>query len=185
VRLARKLWAPVPWMLEATVVLESALGKWLDATIILAVLSLNTVLGIVQERRAEAAVEMLRTRLECHVRVGDFVPADLLLQSGSVMADQSALTGEGNPRRGQDPCLGWNVRRIPSERVNSGYSQGSGVDFSSLPESVPTAAAPGVQREGRSGMRSHPRSSVQAAGNAPACPGRDCSPALITIGVPG
>jgi H+-transporting ATPase len=120
-RILRKLWAPVPWMLEATIILEFALSKWLDATIILAVLTLNTVLGIIQERRAEAAVELLRTRLEVnarvlrdgtwtlmpasrvvpgdviHIRVGDFVPADLLLQSGRVTADQSALTGESLP----------------------------------------------------------------------------------------
>ena len=50
-------------MLEATIILEFALAKWLDATIILAVLTLNTVLGIIHERRAEAAVDLLRNRL--------------------------------------------------------------------------------------------------------------------------
>ena len=56
-------------MLEATIILEFALAKWLDATIILAVLTLNTVLGIIQERRAEAAVDLLRSRLEINARV--------------------------------------------------------------------------------------------------------------------
>ena len=139
VRLLRKLWAPVPWMLEATIILEFALGKWLDATIILAVLTLNTVLGIVQERRAEAAVDLLRSRLEVnarvlrdgtwtllpasrvvpgdviHIRVGDFVPADLLVQSGTVMVDQSALTGESMP-----------VSRGPASTVYSGATVSRG-----------------------------------------------------------
>lgn len=120
-RLLGKLWAPVPWMLETTVVLELALGKWLDAGIILVVLTLNTVLGLVQERRAEAAVDLLRTRLEInartlrdgawtlipashlvpgdaiHLRVGDIVPADVVLDEGAVQVDQSALTGESIP----------------------------------------------------------------------------------------
>ncbi|MGG5175726.1 HAD-IC family P-type ATPase [Pseudarthrobacter sp. J1763] len=132
-RLLRKLWAPVPWMLEATIVLESVLGKWLDALIILAVLSLNTALGIIQERRAEAAVDLLRTRLEInaralrdgawtmipasrlvpgdaiHLRVGDFVPADVVVHDGTVMVDQSTLTGESMP-----------VARGPESTVYSG-----------------------------------------------------------------
>jgi H+-transporting ATPase len=108
-------------MLDATILLEFALAKWLDATIILAVLTLNTVLGIFQEKRAEAAVDLLRTRLEInarvlrdgtwtllpasrlvpgdviHIRVGDFVPADVAVQTGTILADQSALTGESMP----------------------------------------------------------------------------------------
>ncbi|MFD2081631.1 Cation transporter/ATPase, N-terminus [Actinopolymorpha cephalotaxi] len=34
VRAVRRLWAPVPWMLEATIVLELALAKWLEAGIV-------------------------------------------------------------------------------------------------------------------------------------------------------
>lgn len=151
-RILRKLWAPVPWMLEATIILEFALAKWLDATIILAVLTLNTVLGIIQERRAEAAVELLRTRLEVnarvlrdgtwtlmpasrvvpgdviHIRVGDFVPADLLLQSGTVMADQSALTGESLP-----------VSREPETTVYSGAT-GTATYFGKTAELVGSSA---------------------------------------------
>ena len=139
VRLLRKLWAPVPWMLEATIILEFALNKWLDALIILAVLSLNTVLGIFQEKRAEAAVDLLRTRLEInarvlrdgtwtllpasrlvpgdviHIRVGDFVPADVAVQTGTVMVDQSALTGESMP-----------VARGPASTVYSGATVSRG-----------------------------------------------------------
>ncbi|SBS79398.1 Plasma-membrane proton-efflux P-type ATPase [uncultured Mycobacterium sp.] len=117
-RLAGSLWAPVPWMLEATIALELALGKWLDAVIVAAVLVFNAALGFLQQGRARAALELLRHRLAVnararrdgswqlvpavelvdgdvvHVRVGDLAPADLRLNSGSVLVDQSSLTGE-------------------------------------------------------------------------------------------
>ena len=112
-RLAGGLWAPVPWMLEATIVLELVLGKWLVA----AVLVFNAGLGFVQQHRAAAALALLRRRLavnarvcrdgtwqqipaaelvdgdEVHVRVGDLAPADLRVGSGDVLVDQSTLTG--------------------------------------------------------------------------------------------
>lgn len=44
-RLMTGLWAPVPWMLEATVVLELVLGRWLDAAIVGTVLAFNAGLG--------------------------------------------------------------------------------------------------------------------------------------------
>ncbi len=120
-RLAGKLWAPVPWMLEVTIVLELALGKCLDAVIVAAVLVLNAGLGFVQEGRAQAAVALLRRRLAVnarvrrdggwtvvpaaelvpgdvvHVRIGDLVPADLGVSDGAVLVDQSTLTGESAP----------------------------------------------------------------------------------------
>jgi hypothetical protein len=68
-RLAGKLRAPVPWMLEATIGLEVALGKWLDAAIVAAVLALNAALGLVQEGRAQAALALLRHRLAVNARV--------------------------------------------------------------------------------------------------------------------
>jgi H+-transporting ATPase len=43
--LALKFWAPVPWMLEAAVVLELALGKLDEAAVIAALLVLNALLA--------------------------------------------------------------------------------------------------------------------------------------------
>lgn len=117
-QLTMKFWAPVPWMLEATVLLEVVLSKWFEAGIIAAVLIFNAALAFVQEGRAQSALQLLRSRLEInarvhrdggwhllpacelvpgdlvHVRAGDFVPADLLLSEGEVRIDQSMLTGE-------------------------------------------------------------------------------------------
>lgn len=64
--LLAKFWAPVPWMLEATVVLELILGRLTEAVIVGLLLMFNASLGFFQERRAEQALAMLRQRLaEC------------------------------------------------------------------------------------------------------------------------
>jgi H+-transporting ATPase len=120
-RLAGKFWAPVPWMLEATAILEILTGKWLDAVFVALVLVLNAVIGLVQEGRAQSALDLLRSRLEVtarvmrdgawstlpagrlvpgdvvHVRMGDFVPADARVLEGEILADESGLTGESIP----------------------------------------------------------------------------------------
>ena len=117
----RKFWAPVPWMLEATIALQFALGKPDEAAIIAALLLFNAVLGFVHENRANNALAMLKSRLEIHVRVlrdkvwqklpaqelvpgdvvhlrmGDLAPADIRLLDGKLQLDQSALTGESLP----------------------------------------------------------------------------------------
>ncbi|MGY6259060.1 cation-transporting P-type ATPase [Paraburkholderia caledonica] len=41
-----KFWAPVPWMLEAAIVLQCALGKFVEAGIIAALLVFNAALGL-------------------------------------------------------------------------------------------------------------------------------------------
>lgn len=116
-----KFWAPVPWMLEVTLVLEGILGKWPEAIIIALLLLFNAVLGFSQERKAQGALALLKQKLRItaracrdgqwcslpaadlvpgdmvHVRVGDIVPADLTLSDGQILIDQSALTGESMP----------------------------------------------------------------------------------------
>ncbi|HQT43759.1 MAG TPA: HAD-IC family P-type ATPase, partial [Halothiobacillus sp.] len=119
--LAAKLWAPLPWMLEATILLELFLGHGPQALIISVLLMFNAVLGMTQEARAKDAVAALRQtlavmasvrrdgrwmRIDASVLVpGDFVklalgavaPADIKLVAGSVLLDQSMLTGESLP----------------------------------------------------------------------------------------
>ncbi|MGE5130163.1 MAG: plasma-membrane proton-efflux P-type ATPase [Sphingomonadaceae bacterium] len=119
--LALKFWAPVPWMLEAAVVLELALGKVDEAAVIAALLVLNALLSFLQEGRADRALALLRGRLSArarvrrdgawqvipagelvpgdaiHLRLGDILPADVRIGSGQMLLDQSALTGESLP----------------------------------------------------------------------------------------
>jgi Ca2+-transporting ATPase len=101
---------------------ESLLVRFGDATAILLIVALNALLGFVQERRAEAALDALakmqtpnaRVRRDNQVSViaaswvvvgdvleleaGDAVPADArLLQTIDLAAEESALTGESAP----------------------------------------------------------------------------------------
>src|SRR5271170_7589312 len=46
-----KFWAPVPWMLEAAIVLQIALGDNTEAAIIAGLLVFNAALGLFQESR--------------------------------------------------------------------------------------------------------------------------------------
>jgi H+-transporting ATPase len=116
-----KFWAPVPWMLEATIVLELVLGKYIEAAIIAALLVFNAALGFFQESRAQATLTALKSRLALSACVrrenawkivpasllvpgdvvklslGGVVAADMRILSGEVLLDQSMLTGESIP----------------------------------------------------------------------------------------
>ncbi len=138
VELLAKFWAPVPWMLEATVALELVLGKNFEAAVIAALLVFNIALSFLHENRARNAVALLRSKLEVraramrdgiwsliraeelvagdfvHLRMGDVVPADIRLSDGTLLLDQSALTGESLPvevGRDQTAYAGASVKR--------------------------------------------------------------------------
>ena len=119
--IAKKFWAPVPWMLEATIILELILSKRPEAIIIGFLLVFNAGLGFVQENKAQNALALLRKRLPVkarvlregqwqllaaedlvpgdfiHLRMGDVVPADVRLADGHIQVDKSTLTGESLP----------------------------------------------------------------------------------------
>ena len=67
--LLSKFWAPVPWMLEATIVLEVLVHKLDEAIIIGILLLFNSVLSFVQENQANRALALLRGRLSVQARV--------------------------------------------------------------------------------------------------------------------
>lgn len=114
----RRLWGPIPWMLEVSLLLEALLGKVSEPIMIAAWLSFSAVVGAVQERRARSVLDLLRGRLQVcawvrrdrswqmrpardlvpgdliAMRPGDLVPADCVIEGGTVEVDQSALTGE-------------------------------------------------------------------------------------------
>jgi H+-transporting ATPase len=116
-----KFWAPVPWMLEAAIVLQVALGEYVEAAIIAALLVFNAVLGFFQEGRAQATLAALKSRLALTAAVrrsgvwtnlpaaelvtgdivklslGAVVAADVRLVEGAILLDQSMLTGESIP----------------------------------------------------------------------------------------
>jgi len=133
-----KFWAPVPWLLEASVVLEIVLHKYYEAAVIAALLVFNAALAYFQESRAQATLAALKSRLALNASVqrdgewktvpaaelvcgdlvklslGGVVAADVHLTDGSVELDQSMLTGESLPidaGAGTDTFAGALVRR--------------------------------------------------------------------------
>jgi H+-transporting ATPase len=68
-RALTKFWAPVPWMLEAAIVLEVVLGKYVEAAIIAVLLAFNAALGFFQEGRAQATLAALKSRLALNASV--------------------------------------------------------------------------------------------------------------------
>ena len=110
-------------MLELIAILSLILGKRTDFWVALSLLLVNAILSFLQEQRAAAAVTVLRRQLQItarvlrdgrwqsmpaqqlvrgdviRVRVGDFVPADVLVLDGEIEIDQSALTGESGQLR--------------------------------------------------------------------------------------
>jgi H+-transporting ATPase len=167
-----KFWAPVPWMLEVTVVLELVLGKRDEAIIIGVLLVFNAALGFFQERNAAQALSILRQRLSIqarvlrdgswqalparelvpgdvvYVRVGDLVAADLRLVGGEVLLDQSALTGESNPVEalaGATAYAGTTVKR--GEATGEVTATGPRTYFGKTAELVRTSRTPGHLQE--------------------------------------
>jgi H+-transporting ATPase len=116
-----KFWAPVPWMLEAAIFLQLALREYVEAAVIAGLLVFNAALGFFQEGRAQATLAALKSRLALTASVrrdgawknipasglvpgdavklslGGVVAADVELVDGSVLLDQSTLTGESVP----------------------------------------------------------------------------------------
>ena len=133
-----KFWAPVPWLLEAAIVLQVFLHKYLEASVIAGLLVFNAALAYLQEGRAQATLAALKSRLALIASVrrdgvwktvpatalvrgdlvklslGGVVAADAHLVEGSVSLDQSMLTGESLPFEagpGADTYAGALVRR--------------------------------------------------------------------------
>src|SRR5579863_1236344 len=115
-------WGPIPWMIEAAVILSAAARHWPDFGIILVLLLANAVVGFWEEHQAGNAIAALKATLAIKARVkrdgkwvdpaarelvpgdairlrlGDIVPADArLLDGDEISVDQSALTGESLP----------------------------------------------------------------------------------------
>jgi len=133
-----KFWAPVPWLLEAAIVLQVVLHKYPEAAVVAGLLVFNAVLAYLQEGRAQATLAALKSRLALSASVrrdgiwktvpaadvvrgdlvklslGGVVAADVHLVEGSVSLDQSMLTGESLPIEagpGVDTYAGALVRR--------------------------------------------------------------------------
>ncbi|HEY0639494.1 MAG TPA: HAD-IC family P-type ATPase, partial [Pseudonocardiaceae bacterium] len=143
VRVLAQLRDPMILLLLAAAALAIGLGDLTDTAVILAVIVLNTTVGVVQELRAERSLAALRRMSAPTARVlrdgrrvvrpaaelvpgdvvlieaGDVLPADgTVLEAARFQVDESALTGESVP-----------VEKAPADEVSAGtvVTRGRGV----------------------------------------------------------
>ena len=167
-----KFWAPVPWLLESSIVLELVLHKYYEAAVIAALLIFNAAIAYFQEGRAQATLAALKSRLALNASVqrdgawktvpasklvcgdlvklslGAVVAADVHLTGGSVQLDQSMLTGESLPieaNAGLDTYAGALVRRGEATAVVT--ATGARTKFGRTAELVRTAHVVSTQQK--------------------------------------
>ncbi len=167
-----KFWAPVPWMLEAAVVLQLVLHEYVEAAVIAGLLVFNAALGFFQEGRAQATLAALKSCLALNATVrrdgawknipasglvpgdmvklslGGVVAADVELVDGSVLLDQSMLTGESVPIEagpGLQTYAGALVRR--GESTATVTATGARTKFGHTAELVRTAHVVSTQQK--------------------------------------
>lgn len=115
-------WGPIPWMIEAALIISILIQHWQEFAVIFLLLIINGVVGFYQEYKADNAIDLLKEKLAYHAHVlrdgnyseipsrevvpgdiirlhlGDIIPADVKLIDGAyITVDESALTGESLP----------------------------------------------------------------------------------------
>ncbi|MBR2950532.1 MAG: cation-translocating P-type ATPase [Lachnospiraceae bacterium] len=132
-------------ILMIAAVISIALGEALEGVIILAIVVLNTILGVYQENKASNALKALKEMASPHAKVlrdgqivevassdvvpgdiaileaGDYIPADMrLIETVNLKVDEAALTGESVPVE-KDADVILDVEAGLGDRVNCAY----------------------------------------------------------------
>ena len=167
-----KFLAPISILLEIAIVLQLTLGEYVEGSIIGALLVFNTAIGFFHESRAQATIAALKSRLALKASVlrdgawtiapaaelvpgdivkltlGTVVAADARIREGSVLLDQSMLTGESLPVEagpGTETYAGALVRR--GEAVAEVLATGVRTKFGRTAELVRTAYVVSTQQK--------------------------------------
>ena len=132
-------------ILMIAAVVSIVLGEALEGIIILAIVVLNTILGVYQENKASNALKALKEMASPHAKVlrdgqvvevaspdvvpgdiaileaGDYIPADLrLIEAVNLKIDEAALTGESVPVE-KDANVVLPLDASLGDRINSAY----------------------------------------------------------------
>ena len=121
-------WGPIPWMIEAAVILSAVARHWPDFGIILVLLVANAVVGFWEEHEAGNAIEALKAKLAVKARVirdGKWVnPAARELVPGDVIRMRLGGHCAGRcPPAGRRSDVGRSVRvdrRVLARHAQSG-----------------------------------------------------------------
>ena len=105
-------WGPIPWMIEAAVILSAVARHWPDFGIILLLLLANAVVGFWEEHQAGNAIAALKAKLAIKARVKrdgkwisaaarDLVPGDVIrVRLGDIVPGRCAPAGGRSDRGG-------------------------------------------------------------------------------------
>jgi calcium-translocating P-type ATPase len=133
------------YVLLASGVGTAALGEWVDTSVILGVVIINAIIGVVQEGKAEKALDAIRNMLSPQAVVlrdgkrtaidagllvpgdivllqsGDKVPADLrLIEARGLLISEAALTGESLPVEKSSASV--NIEAALGDRSNMAFA---------------------------------------------------------------
>jgi Ca2+-transporting ATPase len=133
------------YVLIAAAVLTALMQHWIDTIVIAGVVIINSIIGFIQEGKAEKALEGIRNMLSLEARTirdgqkrsidakelvpgdivllesGDKVPADMrLIQVRNLKVEESPLTGESVPVEKNPEALDTHV--LLGDRVNMAFS---------------------------------------------------------------
>ncbi|MFN5938338.1 MAG: HAD-IC family P-type ATPase, partial [Sphingobacteriales bacterium] len=155
-------------VLIAAAIVSGVIGDLADTIIILLIVSLNAIIGFLQEFNAEKAMESLRKLAEVHticirdgqsinipaaelvpgdiipLEAGNIIPADIrFLETYSLQVNESALTGESVPVHKSNVALHGGDEVPLGDRLNMGYKSSMVVNGRALGVVVAT----GMQTE--------------------------------------
>ncbi|MGB9598832.1 MAG: cation-translocating P-type ATPase, partial [Minisyncoccales bacterium] len=133
----RQFLSPFFYLLFIASLLAVLIGEYTDSLVILAFVSINVLLGFIQEARAHKAIALLKESIPEMARVlregkeevinkkflvpgdivllqaGDIVPADLrIVKAENILVDESVLTGESQPSEKTSRVISEQVKEI-------------------------------------------------------------------------
>ncbi len=133
------------YVLLASALITALLGHWVDCSVIAGVVLINAIIGVIQEGKAERALDAIRNMLSSSATVlrddrrrevpaeqvvvgdivllasGDKVPADVrLIEARQLRIDEAALTGESAPVEKETAAV--EARAVIGDRTCMAYS---------------------------------------------------------------